>query len=231
MILFVLIACLVFFSFLILTVFINPMYHRKKWLQLQLIFDNLYATVDGIEISKKDRANLKLENDEFGYGEICFDSFSMMLAVIQPTATDVFYDLGSGTGKAVFCSAMLYELKKSCGIELLPGLYHASISQLEKFNLLSDVQDCFPKFPLPIHFIKDNFLEVDFLDATIVFINATCFAAEFWQQLINKLNMLQSGIRVIVVSKQLSLSNYQLLDAKMYWMSWGWSSVYIYKKM
>jgi len=223
MILLTLIICFIFLMMLILKAFTKQIRQRKSKLKIKRIFADLYANIDGAQLSKKERALLKMENDNLVYGEICFDSFAMMLAVVQPKATDVFYDLGSGIGKAVFCSALLYPWKKCCGIELLPGLHRVSIDLLEKCNSLSDLK-------APIEFIQGNLLENDFSDATVIFINATGFTAECWRLIMNKLHALQKGARIIVSSKKISESLYQLLDAKMYWMSWGWASVYIYQK-
>ncbi len=228
MILFILIICLLFFILLFLRAVIKQSRYRKNWLQRKRIFEKLYANINSIEISKNDRAELKIDYYGLVYGEICFDSFATMLEVAQPNVTDIFYDLGSGSGKAVSCSAMLYKWKKCCGIELLPGLYQASMDQLNKINSAPEFKQCFQTDS--IQFIHDNFLEIDITDATIIFINATSFTEECWRLIVNKLNTLQSGVRIIVTSKKLNVSRYKLLDANMYWMDWGWCSVYIYQK-
>ncbi len=222
---------LIGFSVIYLKEFIKQNYHRHHWLQRKRIFDHLYLGINGNQISKKARATLKTDIYGLMYGEISFESFASLLTVIQPKPTDVFYDLGSGTGKAVFCSAMLYEWKKCSGIELLPDLYDTSIKQLKKLNASPEAKRYFVKLPLPIQFTQGDFLEVDFSDATVIFINATSFTAEFWQLIINKLDTLPIGVRIIVTSKKLTPPCYQLLEAKMYLMSWGWNSVYIYQKI
>jgi SAM-dependent methyltransferase len=222
---YILIICLILFVMIFLRKWLKRLHHRKKWLQHKRIFDNLYHDINGIELSINDRANLKSDFYGLVYGEVDFENFSAMLAITQPKSTDIFYDLGSGTGKAVFCSALLYDLKKCCGIELLPSLYKTSINQLEKFKFLPDSKAS------PILFIHGDLLTVDFREATIVFINATSFTAEFWQLISDKLNFLTNGARIIITSKKLNTSSYKLLDAKLYWMSWGWNSVYIYQKI
>ncbi len=221
----ILLICFTLLVMFFLIKWLKHFHHQKKWLQRKRLFDNLYHGINGIELSKNDRANLQTDFYGLVYGEVNFENFSAMLAVTQPTATDIFYDLGSGTGKAVLCSAMLYSLKKCCGIELLPGLYKTSSDQLEKLKSFPDIS------PSPIQFIHGDLLKIDFREASIVFINATSFTAEFWQLIIDKLTSLQRGTRVIITSKKLTQSSYQLLEAKMYWMDWGWNSVYIYQKL
>lgn len=58
---------------------------------------------DGKYLSKSERERNKLhENKSLIYGEVEFRSFSRVLRKINPAPGGVFYDLGSGTSKAVF---------------------------------------------------------------------------------------------------------------------------------
>lgn len=58
---------------------------------------------DGKYLSKSEREINKLhENKSLIYGEVEFRSFSRVLRKINPAPGGVFYDLGSGTSKAVF---------------------------------------------------------------------------------------------------------------------------------
>ncbi len=193
---------------------------RRKHLHTsQRVFDRLFANINSIEISQQDRAN---REDEYGfvYGEITFEGFCRLLAITKPKPQEIFYDLGSGAGKAIFCSALLYDWKKCCGIELLPGLYQLSLDQLHQFPAKADA----------IQFIHDDFLMQDISDADVLFINATSFFEDFWHKIVLKLDTLKSGTRIIVTSKRLDERQYHLLDAQMLPMSWGMSSVSVYRK-
>lgn len=197
----------------------------------QKIFDTLYAEINATEVSLEDRSTLTADTFGLVYGEIVFESFANMLQFVDPKPNEVFYDLGSGAGKAVFCSALLYDWKKCYGIELLPGLHQLSVAQLERFNQLPEVKKFFPHKNFPIQFVRSNMLEYDFTDADVIFINATSYTAEFWEAIIEKLNQLKIGTRIILTTKKLESSHYQLLDAQMHLMSWGFNSVNIYKKI
>lgn len=60
---------------------------------------------------------------EYAYGEIKFMSFIALLSLTNPDADTVFYDLGSGIGKAVLACSMVFPIRKSVGVELFPELY------------------------------------------------------------------------------------------------------------
>lgn len=98
------------------------------------------------------------------YGEVDFRSFSQVLRLAQPLPGSTFYDLGSGTGRAVFAvlslfffprayafiflgglfltayvnnvnqAAMLEDFHRVVGIEILSGLYQASTAVKEKYD-------------------------------------------------------------------------------------------------
>lgn len=205
--------------------------HRKLMINSETIFNILYSKVNAIEISLKDRSELK--NDHFGliYGEIVFESFAYLLSVVNPKPGEIFYDLGSGAGKAVFCSALLYDWKKCCGIELLNGLHQLSLKLLKKFNKLPQVKKFFPLKKYSIEFIHSNLLDYNINDADVIFINATSFTQEFWEAITQKLIHLKIGTRIILTTKKLNPNFFQLIDAQMLLMSWGFNSVNIYQKI
>ena len=45
------------------------------------------------------------------YGEVDFHSFARVLRKINPVPGGVFYDLGSGTAKAVFVARFMHDFK------------------------------------------------------------------------------------------------------------------------
>jgi hypothetical protein len=204
--------------------------HRKVWIACRRLFEILFSDVNGMQTSHQDRA--KLANDPYGlvYGEITFEGFSNMLAMVQPKAEEVFYDLGAGSGKAVFCAALLYSWKKCCGIELLAGLHQLSLDQHNKLQNLLKTHPHPKSKPYPIQFIQSDFLVSDISDAGVIFINATCFMEDFWQKVLEKLDTVKAGTRIIIASKRLAEGQYRLLAAGMLPMSWGMNSAYIYLK-
>lgn len=186
----------------------------------------LYKNTHSSFISYRERIKLKIEDDAFTYGEIDFLSFFSILDIVKPKPYEIFYDLGSGSGKAVFAAACYGEISKCYGIELLSNLYQLSndkITQAKSAN-----------FPLEkisrIQFINKNFFDVDFTNGNIIFINATCLNYISWEKIQEKLLKLQSGSRIIVTTKKILSDEFSILYQGMTLMSWGVNSIHVYQK-
>jgi SAM-dependent methyltransferase len=157
-------------------------------------------------------------------------SFAHMLAITKPVAGEIFYDLGCGSGKAVFTAAMLYDFGKCYGVELLESMYKLCCEQKVKFAQLLRQLNLDPTQADRIRFIHQNLLQVDFRDGDVVFINATAFFGELWDAIVNKLYQLKPGARIILTSRKLPLKDFILLSDKRQLMSWGMNSVFIYQR-
>lgn len=199
------------------------------------LFDNIYHSIDGFSTSKNTREDLKLISDEsLTYGEVEFMSFKEIIDLAKPRQNDVFFDLGSGTGKAVIIAAMCFDFSVCKGIELLEPVYKLSCQALnalqesvnkQKNNILRAVKH------LPdIKFYNQNFIKTDLSSANIIFINATCYPIDFWDELINKFNNLKKGTRIIITSKKIESLQFKQIYAGSHLMSWGMNSVRIYEK-
>lgn len=197
----------------------------------QEILQDLYRDVNGAILSRAERERLHIDAYSLTYGEIDFYAFQQILAVVAPQKNQIFYDLGSGTGKAVFAAALLYDFAKVCGIELLPALQQQSQYLYDELLKYPKAVQYFSDKQFNIHFVNDDIFVYDFSDADIVFINATGFFGNEWNALLTKLEMLKKGARIILTSKKLSAASYELLYDDIYHMSWGMCSVYIYKKI
>lgn len=191
--------------------------HTKQCLQS---FESLYKNIDGRQISLNERERFTTQDSSFVYGEIIPLSFAQLLESLSPHPEDVFYDLGSGVGKAVLCAALFFEWRKCCGVELMPGLHECSQSLLAEL----------PARPFPVEFLREDFLQVDLSDASVIFLHATTFAPTLWENLKKKLYALKSGTRLIVVTKRLDESVFELISEWIVRMSWGESSAFIYRK-
>lgn len=179
------------------------------------VFQKLYVQVDGFSLSK--HARKSKDAFEYVYGEIDFESFIALLTLCKPNSSTVFYDLGSGTGKAVIACAMVFKVHKSCGIELFSSLHQASLLQQQRLSKLADYQ----LKAETISFINDDFMKIRLNDASIVFINATAFFGETWKSISKHLEALQTGTLVITTSKPLYSSNFITLHKTTVAMSWG----------
>jgi SAM-dependent methyltransferase len=195
------------------------------------VLNKLYEGINTTKISLEEREDKKIQDGTYTYGEVMPYSLAKILELAQPKPGEVFYDLGSGGGKAIFVAALLYDFAKVCGIEKLSGLYQLSVQLLDRLNNLPEYKEYFPNKKLNIQFIQDDFRNQDISDADIVFISATCFMGELWDAIVAKLGNLKPGTRIILGSKRLQAGAYQLLHSDLHLMSWGMNSVNIYRKI
>lgn len=198
--------------------------------EIELVINQLYDKIDGYEISSIARKKLLISDRALTYGEVSPSTFGKILAQVNPQSGEIFYDLGSGTGKAVFLAHFYYDFSKSIGIELLEDLYLSANSILNKYN-----QDIRPKLnqfkpKQIISFINGDIFKKDFSDADVVFFHSTCFNDEIIAKLEDKLSMLKKGVRIITVTKSLHLPIFRLLKSEMYDMGWGKATVNFYIK-
>ena len=128
---------------------------QKRLTAAPLIIRALYKNVSGNEASLRfiQRAHeeqlISTTDQSLTYGEVVPSSFLQILgytasfsSLDEPAndLTRVFYDLGCGTGRAVFCAALSpYPFSKVIGIEIIPELCESAIDL--KNCLLSAVAD------------------------------------------------------------------------------------------
>ncbi|RYG52553.1 hypothetical protein EON66_09665 [archaeon] len=115
-----------------------------------------------------------------------------------------FYDIGSGTGKAVFFAALVHAWDTCVGIELLSGLHEASLEMLSRWH--SD--EIRPKLPphaveCPIHFLQDDITAYDWSDGDVVFANSTCFDEALMLSLATTADRMRLGSFMVTFTKRL----------------------------
>lgn len=197
-----------------------------------VLLGQCYQDMDGMKISITERERLHTEDPSFTYGEITFASIATSLMIAKPAPNEVFYDLGSGSGKAVFCAALLYPWKECCGIEYLPALSECSTHILDRLQQSFDAKTYFSTALHAVHFIHDNMLTADFSEADVVHISATTFTPNLWEPLMYKLERLKQGARIIVLTKRLTaVDKFELIEERFLPMSWGMNSVMVYRRI
>lgn len=208
---------------------------RSDWSNIEKksrILEALYKKVHAKSSSIRYRLLHLIQNKDFIYGEIDFLSFYTLLERTSPSTQDVFYDLGSGSGKAVLSAALFFNVNKSIGIELLPPLYEQSSTQLEKaiqqFQQNDDEKEYLSQME-HIQFINDSFLHYDFGDADIIYVAATCLTDATWNELISKMAGLKPGSRIVVTTRMIHHERFESIYQGVELMSWGLCPVRIYK--
>lgn len=201
--------------------------------ELASIQDTLFADIQGYTLSSTGRAKLQRDADPaFTYGEITPESIQMMMDTVQPQPGEVFYDLGSGTGKAVIFASLVAPFAKSVGIELVEDLYQAANLARERYELHVKPALDPVHHSRQIHFVNGSMFDQDLSDAGVVFTHCTCFDDAMMNQLSEKLaNSLRSGARVITVTKGLTSPAFEPLGSTPFRMAWGDATVLFYRKI
>lgn len=163
---------------------------------------------------------------EYTYGEIDFIPFIALLSLTKPDEQTIFYDLGSGTGKAVLACAMVFNVQKSCGIEIFPQLHHAALMQQQRLLELPD----YKMKAAHIDFINMDFLQTGISDATLIFINTTALFGETWLALNNYLKHVKIYTTIITTSKKLLSDDFVVKRITTVQMSWGLVDAYIQER-
>ncbi len=196
------------------------------------LLGTIYSDIDARRVSLDERKRLEIEQDCFVYGEINYTTFSKMLEIAKPKPGNVFYDLGSGSGKAVLLASLLYDFSKCYGVEYLQPLYQLSVDQLNKLKQQEDYKREFADSRVEVGFKNDDLFNFDVSDANIVYVNATCFIGEIWERTVEKLtSQLEVGARVMLCTKSLPDSHYDHLFSELLEMSWGPCTINVFKKI
>jgi len=166
------------------------------------------------------------------YGEVEFDAF---YEVLQHAGAGMpsgmrFYDLGSGTGRAIFVAVLTLDLKFAGGIEILKQIHDASLEVLERYNqsILPGLTD-----PALIKFFHGSFLDdtYDWTNGDLIFANSTCFEEDLLEKIASKAENLCPGARVITFTMALRSLWFKIIYKKRFNMSWGPATVYIHQKL
>jgi SAM-dependent methyltransferase len=178
----------------------------------------------GKTLSKSQREELDL-NDEKSliYGEVDYPSFYRILRKINAPKGSIFYDLGSGTGKAVFAARLTQDFKRCIGIEILSRLHMRAELIVNRFTNKYNTYLCYGGHH-DVQVLNDSLIDYDWSDGDVVFANSTCFDDSLMQELSEKAELLKAGSIVITFTKGLTSRprTFELLERKRYKMSWGY---------
>ena len=236
---------------------------------IETLYAALVASVPiavGIAVAESDRVALKNKatsgkrRGHLTYGEMCFAPFAESIARIKSAfgglaeSGGVFYDLGSGTGKAVFAAACLHKFDACVGIELLPGLHDKALQlratwdaetaprvrELRESSSDSDDggrddQRSLAKIVLLRGDIFDQGVRDWAADAVLLYVASTCFGRPMMQRLVKAASRCAKGTWCITWSKELeefAPREWKTRSIARQVMSWGKKvTIYIQEKI
>jgi len=193
------------------------------------LFSRLYDHVDGYQISNQSRSTVDHAKTTFTYGEIEFDSFIDMLERIPDIQNKkVFYDLGSGTGKAVIAAGLSNFFSKVCGIELLDNL-HAEAQRIRS-SFEKEIKPLYRRARITIEFIQDDLFRHTYDDADVIFIHTTtCMDEEMLERLQEHLKHVKHNAIVVTATKSLGRP-FDIMYSEKFKMGWGVATIYYHQK-
>lgn len=194
------------------------------------LFDRLYQRVTGYVLSHADRRRQGLAGQSFVYGEVVPSTFHRALAAVAPAPGEVFFDLGSGTGKAVFLAALCFDFARLVGVELLPALGAAAREVLARYD--AEVRPLLPpeKRAQRIELRDGDCRNVDLSGADVVFLHSVCYERSLLSALTLQLERLRPGARVISVGQRLASPELAWRTGFQAEMEWGEGFAYLYQR-
>ena len=202
---------------------INPLY-------AQTLFNFLYSKVDGYTIASASQGALPGSREELLYGEIPFTTWQKIVERIKPKDDAVFFDLGSGTGRVVLQSHMIFNFKKSVGIELLDGLHNKALEVEATFDKIIKPQISKHLADKEMLFRKDNILHVDYSEADFLLLSHPFKEEDDFLFLEEKfLRELKPKTKIVALIRYLRNDKFKDLGFGTYNFSWGKSTAYFYE--
>lgn len=172
--------------------------------------------------------------DALVYGEIDLEGFCCLLRSLPPSSLSskgIFYDIGSGSGRAVFAARFVGDFKQCIGIELLPNLHQlaTSVQSLYKFLYSKKLQW------QDVAFYCSDLLEYDWSDGTVVYAPSLLFDEGMMDKIAARALKLQSGACLVSLKKfKESLEDFHdefsMIHEAVFPMSWGDSTLYVYQR-
>ena len=156
------------------------------------------------------------------YGETFFTTLEKIRDRVGLTQQDVVYELGSGRGRSCFWFGCVVGCK-TVGIELNPRfVYHAQ--QVAKKAKLSHVE-----------FQMINMMEVDYSEATCIYLYGSCLNEAAMRNLIQALQTCKKGTWLITVTNPLDDyqedHGFEYLGSSPARYLWGYTGLYFHRKL
>lgn len=195
---------------------------------------SLYRDISPIAISIECRKKHGIYDDKsFVYGDSHLPSLYEIFNETNPKPGEIFYDLGSGSGRLILYAALSFPFAKCIGIELLDDLVNVAQTKLELFKKkLIDLPGFEPDKLGEIKFIQADFTKANFSDANVIYMASTCFPEELMRMLAVLFEkQLSPGTRIISFTKSLPSKKIKVIKSKPYQMEWGQATAFFHEKI
>lgn len=196
----------------------------------ETLFNYLYSSINGYDVSNHARRKFGSDTSKFLYGELPFTTWQQIVEHVNPKKDGVFFDLGSGTGRVVVASHLLYDFKKSIGVELLDGLHNKALEVKENFDKTIKPQVEKEVVGRELQFIKSDIFAADLHEADFIFMNHPFKDSDVFMRLEDKfLKELKPGTKIVTIIRALRNPAFKNLGSKTFKFSWGDSTAYFFE--
>jgi hypothetical protein len=198
--------------------------------QAEIFFNQLYGNINGYSVSSAARSKFGEGTEKLLYGELPFATWQKIVEYVKPNPDGVLFDLGSGTGRVVMASHLLFNFRKAIGVELLDGLHEKALEVKENFD-----KNIKPKITKEIaerelQFVKADFFTTDLREADFIFMNHPFKDGEVFMKLEEKfLNELKPGTKITTIIRALRNPRFKSLGSQTYKFSWGDSTAHFFE--
>ncbi|GIW21584.1 MAG: hypothetical protein KatS3mg068_0591 [Candidatus Sericytochromatia bacterium] len=207
-----------FYNFFWFIVEIIKFYKNPKLRKIDIELFKIYSIRDQFTIANEYKENNQ-NLDDLTYGEATWYSIDKAIKFIKIENCRNFLELGCGIGRISFFMNIKYNLN-SIGVDLIPEFINNANKIIDKFNLKN------------IKFINENWFNINFSFADIVFIAATCLDNKTLKLLKEKFdNELKSNSYILSVSFPFETKKIKKITTLNLPFSWGRADLYILKKL
>jgi len=190
------------------------------------VFKEVFNKSKGGSISQEERNDKELHGPEYTYGEIEVIYFIDLLKTVYTKKGGVFWDLGSGAGKALIAAALGYNsFDEICGVEQLEGLYTLSIETINKYCTKTNTDRSL------FNVIKGDMRTIDWSNADVIYVSSICFPDDFIKELAEKGKSLKKGTIILSLKVWHPKSEYKIINNIQLKMTWGKTGLYIIEKL
>ncbi|TYZ62281.1 hypothetical protein PybrP1_011400 [[Pythium] brassicae (nom. inval.)] len=199
------------------------------FVQPYMAFEDVYRGYGpeyGKELSAEARKSENLIKSSYIYGEILFFPFADAIRWVAPTLPEhaVFYDLGSGTGKAVIAASLLHPFDQAIGIELLEPLVACADKRKDA------LARCGNPFQTDIEFLHASLLTTSWDKGDVVFCHGTCFSDKEWAEISLAAEKLRQGAYFLSTSHVLQSALFEVVRSYNFKMSWGTATLFVHRR-
>ena len=193
----------------------------------------LFTDVAGYSLSSQGKLRIGRDADPaLTYGECTPEGVGAILAAVSPQPGEVFYDLGSGTGKMLIYAAFLHPFSKVVGIELLPELNEVAMEVGARYTREIQPQFKDERRMTKVEYRLGDIFDADLSDADIVVSHCcTCFDDTLMQRLSDALERCKSGTRIVTITRGLSSPAFESIGTAACQMGWGQATINAYRRM